>query len=162
GCLSGSSLVLPPPAPPVDNSPPLEPETQEDSEPPKLLQVFLFPLPFMHSPVPPALLSSLCPHPTLSRPHGCLCPHRHLNLYLVVYAIDMGGSTAKFSERWKLPEQEKLPLALSGTGGIFSLWLHSRLIRSTEKASALQLLVEGVHQRISTVMGLSAAIWIGA
>ncbi|KAJ7829027.1 hypothetical protein B0H14DRAFT_2594340 [Mycena olivaceomarginata] len=78
GCLSGSSLVLPPPAlpvdnspPPVDDSPPPEPETQKDSEPTDLL-----------------------------------------NLYLAVYALDVGGSTAEFSERWKALEQEKPPLAL--------------------------------------------------
>ncbi|KAJ7694319.1 hypothetical protein B0H14DRAFT_2651033 [Mycena olivaceomarginata] len=64
GCLSGLSLVLPPPAPPVDNSPPPddspppEPETQKDSEPTDLFaSVVVGPPPrTLPPPRPPLLL----------------------------------------------------------------------------------------------------------
>ncbi|KAJ7788860.1 cryptococcal mannosyltransferase 1-domain-containing protein [Mycena olivaceomarginata] len=151
GCLSGSLLVLPPPAPPVDNSPPPEPETQKDSEPielfvsvvigppPRTLPPPRRPLP----PPPPATASSSTKSKTAgskkAEPHATYTTHR--NLYLAVYALDVGGSTAEFSERWKALEQEKPPSALF-----------------QKKASAPRPSLEDIRKHINTVTGTSAAV----
>ncbi|KAJ7796309.1 hypothetical protein B0H14DRAFT_3158098 [Mycena olivaceomarginata] len=151
GCLSGSLLVLPPPAPPVDNSPPPEPETQKDSEPTELFASVVIgppprtlppprrPLP----PPPPATASSSTKSKTAgskkAEPHATYTTHR--NLYLAVYALDVGGSTAEFSERWKALEQEKPPSALF-----------------QKKASAPRPSLEDIRKHINTVTGTSAAV----
>ncbi|KAJ7813939.1 hypothetical protein B0H14DRAFT_3477454 [Mycena olivaceomarginata] len=124
GCLSGLSLVLPPSAPPVDNSPPPvddspppEPETQKDSEPTNLFASVVvgppphtLPPPRPSLPLPPPATASSS---TKSKTAGSKKAEPHAtNLYLAVYALDVGGSTAEFSERWKALEQGKPPSAL--------------------------------------------------
>ncbi|KAJ7787861.1 hypothetical protein B0H14DRAFT_3578762 [Mycena olivaceomarginata] len=160
GCLSGSLLVLPPPAPPVDNSPPPEPETQKDSEPTELFASVVIgppprtlppprrPLP----PPPPATASSSTKSKTAgskkAEPHATYTTHR--NLYLAVYALDVGGSTAEFSERWKALEQEKPPSALFQACDKYS--------KELKKASAPRPSLEDIRKHINTVTGTSAAV----
>ncbi|KAJ7726028.1 hypothetical protein B0H14DRAFT_2641196 [Mycena olivaceomarginata] len=159
GCLSESLLVLPPPAPPVDNSPPPvddspppEPETQKDSEPTDLFaSVVVGPLPVLFHPPPrpplppppPATASSSTKSKTAgskkAEPHATYTTPR--NLYLAVYALDVGASTAEFSERWKALEQEKPASALF-----------------QKKTSAPRPSLEDIRKHINTVMGTSAAV----
>ncbi|KAJ6628437.1 hypothetical protein B0H10DRAFT_1940606 [Mycena sp. CBHHK59/15] len=148
-------LVLPPPAPPVDNSPPPEPETQEDSEPPDLFaSVVVAPPPRTllppRAPLPPpspvttsSTTKSKTAGPKKAEPHAT-------NLYLVVYAIDVGGSTAEFSEQWKALEQEKPPSAL--------FQAYDKYSKELKKASSSRLSVEDIRKHINTIMGPSAAV----
>ncbi|KAJ7364461.1 hypothetical protein DFH08DRAFT_839372 [Mycena albidolilacea] len=160
GCLSGSLLVLPPPAPPVDNSPPQEPETQKDSEPTELFASVVIgppprtlpppgpPLP----PPPPATASSSTKSKTAgskkAEPHATYTTHR--NLYLAVYALDVGVSTAEFSEWWKALEQEKPPSAL--------FQAYDKYSKELKKASAPRPSLEDIRKCINTVTGTSAAV----
>jgi hypothetical protein len=85
--LSGLSLVLPPPAPLVDNSPPpvetlmihhcrnRRPKGLRAHRPFVSVSIFIA---FMRSPIPAALLLSLGPLPVLFHPRGRLCRYRHL------------------------------------------------------------------------------------
>ncbi|KAF7359927.1 hypothetical protein MVEN_00718900 [Mycena venus] len=153
-------LVLPPPAPPVDNSPPLEPETQEDSTPPDLFaSVVVVPLPRTlpppRAPLPPPPPATTSPStksktagPKKAEPHATYTTPR--NLYLVVYAIDVGGSTAEFSERWRALEQEKPPSAL--------FQAYDKYSKELKKASASRPSVEDIRKRINAIMGPSAAV----
>ncbi|KAJ6564155.1 hypothetical protein B0H19DRAFT_1233225 [Mycena capillaripes] len=94
--------------------------TQKDSEPTDLFAPVVVrspprTLPPPRPPLPPPAAASSStksktagskkaePHATYARPR---------NLYLAVYALDVGGSTAEVSEQWKALEQEKLPSAL--------------------------------------------------
>ncbi|KAJ7878533.1 hypothetical protein B0H14DRAFT_2567220 [Mycena olivaceomarginata] len=157
GCLSGSSLVLPPPAPPVDNSPPPvddspppEPETQRTPSHRPFASVVVGPPPRTLPPPwpslpppPPVTASSSTKSKTAgskkAEPHATYTTPR--NLYLAVYALDVGGSTAEFSERWKALEQEKPPSALF-----------------QKKASAPRPSLEDIRKHINTVMGTGAAV----
>ncbi|KAJ7844721.1 hypothetical protein B0H14DRAFT_2585032 [Mycena olivaceomarginata] len=108
--------------------PPPEPETQKDSEPTDLFASVVVgppprtlppPRPSLPPP-PPATTSSSTKSKTAgskkAEPHATYTTPR--NLYLAFYALDVGGSTAEFSERWKALEQEKPPLGSFPEKGI--------------------------------------------
>ncbi|KAJ7672805.1 hypothetical protein B0H14DRAFT_2657052 [Mycena olivaceomarginata] len=149
GLLVGSLLVLPPPAPPVDNSPPRNRRPKRTPSQPSFCNasVVIGPPPrTLHPPrrplPPPATASSSTKSKTAgskkAEPHATYTTHR--NLYLAVYALDVGGSTAEFSERWKALEQEKPPSAFPEKG-----------IRPGPS-------LEDIRKRINTVTGTSAAV----
>ncbi|KAJ7833614.1 hypothetical protein B0H14DRAFT_3710467 [Mycena olivaceomarginata] len=147
--------------PPVDNSPPLEPETQKDSEPTDL---FAFccrwaPSPYSSTPAAVSAATATCDHIIFNQEQDCWFeekaePHATYttpqNLYLAVYALDVGGSTAEFSERWKALEQEKPPSAL--------FQAYDKYSKELKKASAPQPSLEDIRKHIYMVMGTSAAV----
>ncbi|KAJ7815656.1 hypothetical protein B0H14DRAFT_3476028 [Mycena olivaceomarginata] len=137
-------LVLPPPAPPVDNSPPPEPETPKGL---RANRAFRFcrhwaPSPYSPTPAAASAATATCDRIIFDQEQDCW------NLYLVVYALDVGGSTAEFSERWKALEQEKPPSALFQAYDKYS----------KELASAPRPSLEDIRKRINTVTGTSAAV----
>ncbi|KAJ7885780.1 hypothetical protein B0H14DRAFT_2563785 [Mycena olivaceomarginata] len=122
GLLVGVVACVATTGPAIDDSPLLEPETQKDSEPTDLFASVVVgppprtlppPRPSLRPP-PPATTSSSTKSKTAgskkAEPHATYTTPR--NLYLAVYALDVGGSTAEFSERSKALEQEKPPSAL--------------------------------------------------
>ncbi|KAJ7762081.1 hypothetical protein B0H14DRAFT_3510880 [Mycena olivaceomarginata] len=132
--------------------------TQKDSEPTELFaSVVIGPPPrTLHPPrrplPPPATASSSTKSKTAgskkAEPHATYTTHR--NLYLAVYALDVGGSTAEFSERWKALEQEKPPSAL--------FQAYDKYSKELKKASAPRPSLEDIRKRINTVTGTSAAV----
>ncbi|KAJ7300563.1 hypothetical protein DFH08DRAFT_979541 [Mycena albidolilacea] len=141
-------------------TPPPESETQKDSEPTDLFASIVVgppphtlppprpPLP----PPPPATASSSTKSKTAgskkAEPHATYTTPR--NLYLAVYALDVSGSTAEFSERWKVLEQEKPPSAL--------FQAYDKYSNELKKASAPRPSLEDIRKHINTVMGTSAAV----
>ncbi|KAJ7321350.1 hypothetical protein DFH08DRAFT_889552 [Mycena albidolilacea] len=98
-------------------------------------------------PPPPATASSSIKSKTASskkaEPHATYTTP--WNLYLAVYALNMGGLTAKFSERWKALEQEK-PC------------MYDKYSNELKKASAPRPSLEDIRKHINMVMGTSAAV----
>ncbi|KAJ7785586.1 hypothetical protein B0H14DRAFT_3506709 [Mycena olivaceomarginata] len=113
--------------------------------PPRTLPPPRPPLPSL----PPATTSSSTKSKTAgskkAEPHATYTTPR--NLYLAVYALDVGGSTAEFSERWKALEQEKPPSAL--------FQAYDKYSEELKKASAPRTVARGHSQ---TVMGTSTAV----
>ncbi|KAJ7842372.1 hypothetical protein B0H14DRAFT_3456909 [Mycena olivaceomarginata] len=103
-------------------------------------------------PPPPATTSSSTKSKTAgskkAEPHATYTTPP--NLYLAVYALDMGGSTAEFSEWWKALEPEKPPSAL--------FQAYDKYSEELKKASAPQPSLKDICKHINTVMGTSAAV----
>ncbi|KAJ7340709.1 hypothetical protein DFH08DRAFT_963566 [Mycena albidolilacea] len=110
-------------------------------------------------PPPPATASSSTKSKTAgskkTEPHATYTTLR--NLYLAVYALDMGGLTAEFSEWWKAFEQEKPPSVL------FQAWpallpAYNKYSKELKKASIPWLSLEDMRKHINKVMGTSTAV----